>query len=409
MGGGSMPDSFTDACLAKNADYAANFDKADLPIPPAGKAAVVACMDARLDPAGLLGLSEGDAHVIRNAGGVVSDDVIRSLVISQRLLGTEEIILVHHTDCGMVTFKDDDLKAAIEADTGLRPTFLHGSLPGCRGGRSPVHAPHRGVPLHSNQGPRPRLRLRRRDRSLERGDLMANWRTWLDQARSTVQALRQIVADPEDTPKVFEITRTLGRPSIERGVRRFRATPVGRRILAERIDLLDALQQREALAKLPAGTLGRAYYDFVYRENLSADGLVEASMAAETRFDNADTRRYAERLREQHDLWHTLTGYGRDPFGEVCLLAFTYAQTGNRGIGLIVLVGALKGFKEVGPAVPRAIWSAYRGGRHASWLPAEEWERALRAPLKDVRRSLAIPRPARPYREYAATAQPAAA
>ena len=124
-----MSDSFTETCLANNAKYAEAFDKADLPLPPAGKAAVVACMDARMDPARLLGLEEGDAHVIRNAGGVVSDDVIRSLVISQRLLGTEEIILLHHTDCGMVTFKDDDVKAAIEADTGLRPTFAMEAFP----------------------------------------------------------------------------------------------------------------------------------------------------------------------------------------------------------------------------------------------------------------------------------------
>ena len=124
-----MTDSFTEACLANNTKYAEAFDKGDLPLPPAGKAAVVACMDARMDPARLLGLEEGDAHVIRNAGGVVSDDVIRSLVISQRLLGTEEIILLHHTDCGMVTFKDDDVKAAIEADTGLRPTFAMEAFP----------------------------------------------------------------------------------------------------------------------------------------------------------------------------------------------------------------------------------------------------------------------------------------
>lgn len=109
--------------LNNNARYAESFDKADLPLPPALRLAVVACMDARLDTHKLLGLEEGDAHVIRNAGGVVSDDVIRSLVISQRLLGTREIMLIHHTDCGMVTFRDDDVKDAIEADTGLRPSF----------------------------------------------------------------------------------------------------------------------------------------------------------------------------------------------------------------------------------------------------------------------------------------------
>jgi carbonic anhydrase len=92
-------------------------------MPPALHVAVLACMDARLNPYGLLGLHEGDAHVIRNAGGVVTEDEIRSLTISQRLLGTREIILIHHTDCGMLTFTDDDFKAQIEADTGLRPSW----------------------------------------------------------------------------------------------------------------------------------------------------------------------------------------------------------------------------------------------------------------------------------------------
>jgi carbonic anhydrase len=116
--------SNTDQLLANNESYVQNFgDKADLPLPPGRKTAVVACMDARLNVYGALGLKEGDAHVIRNAGGVVTDDAIRSLAISQRLLGTEEIILIHHTDCGMLTFHDDDFKASIEQDTGIRPPW----------------------------------------------------------------------------------------------------------------------------------------------------------------------------------------------------------------------------------------------------------------------------------------------
>jgi carbonic anhydrase len=115
--------STTDDLLRNNQDYAASFSSGDLPMPPATQVAVVACMDARLSVYGILGLREGDAHVIRNAGGVVTDDVIRSLTISQRLLGTREVILIHHTDCGMLTFKDDEVKADIEADTGLRPPF----------------------------------------------------------------------------------------------------------------------------------------------------------------------------------------------------------------------------------------------------------------------------------------------
>ena len=112
-----------DEILAANESYATRFTKGQLPMPPARRFAVVTCMDARLDPAKFLGLEEGDAHVIRNAGGVVTEDVIRSLLISQRLLGTEEIILIHHTACGMLTFTDDELKAAIAEDTGIRPHF----------------------------------------------------------------------------------------------------------------------------------------------------------------------------------------------------------------------------------------------------------------------------------------------
>jgi carbonic anhydrase len=115
--------SVTDELVANNQAYAAEFDKGDLPLPPGRKVAVVACMDARLNPYGILGLHEGDAHVIRNAGGVVTDDEIRSLAISQRLLGTEEIILIHHTDCGMLTFTDDDFKKSIQEDTGIKPEW----------------------------------------------------------------------------------------------------------------------------------------------------------------------------------------------------------------------------------------------------------------------------------------------
>ena len=109
--------------------YTAAFNKGSLPMPPAKQVAVVACMDARLNPYGILGLSEGDAHVIRNAGGVITEDVIRSLTISQRLLGTREIVLIHHTDCGMLTFTDDQVKAQIEADTGIRPNFALEAFP----------------------------------------------------------------------------------------------------------------------------------------------------------------------------------------------------------------------------------------------------------------------------------------
>jgi carbonic anhydrase len=118
----------TDELLANNAAYAATFGGL-LPLPPSRHVAVVACMDARLNVYGILGLREGDAHVIRNAGGVVTDDEIRSLTISQRLLGTQEIILIHHTECGMLTFTDDDFKASIQKDTGIKPEWAAEAFP----------------------------------------------------------------------------------------------------------------------------------------------------------------------------------------------------------------------------------------------------------------------------------------
>jgi carbonic anhydrase len=121
--------SVTDELLQNAESYAADFDQGDLPLPPARRVAIVACMDARLNPYGLLGLREGDAHVIRNAGGVVTDDEIRSLAISQRLLGTEEIVLIHHTDCGMLTFTDDDFKRSVLDDTGIKPEWAAEAFP----------------------------------------------------------------------------------------------------------------------------------------------------------------------------------------------------------------------------------------------------------------------------------------
>jgi carbonic anhydrase len=115
--------SVTDDLLRNNDSYSRSFTKGDLAMPPSKHIAVLACMDARLDVHKILGLQEGEAHVIRNAGGVATDDAIRSLVISQRLLGTKEIVLIHHTDCGMLTFQDDDLKGKIEKETGIKPQF----------------------------------------------------------------------------------------------------------------------------------------------------------------------------------------------------------------------------------------------------------------------------------------------
>ena len=120
--------SVTQECLEQNARYAETFT-GPLPLPPARHVAVVACMDARLNVYAILGLNDGDAHVIRNAGGVVTDDEIRSLAISQRLLGTQEVILIHHTDCGMLTFTDDGFKESIQKDTGIKPEWAAEAFP----------------------------------------------------------------------------------------------------------------------------------------------------------------------------------------------------------------------------------------------------------------------------------------
>ncbi len=217
------------------------------------------------------------------------------------------------------------------------------------------------------------------------------------QLGTALRALRGLIADPEDTPRVFEVLRAMGGPSLKRGLRRFQETTVGQRVLTEQINLLDTLRDREALRALPAGSLGRAYYDFIYGESLSADGLVTASMTDDGPaydIEDPDLGRYGERMRDQHDLWHTVTQYGRDPFGEACLLAFTYAQTGNRGVALIALVGAWRISRALGFGVLKAMWRAYQAGRHASWLPEQDWEVLLRLPVVDVRRQLAIQPPA---------------
>ena len=166
--------SNTDELVANNEAYAQTFDKGDLPLPPGRKLAIVACMDARVSPYALLGLKEGDAHVIRNAGGVVTDDEIRSLAISQRLLGTEEIMLIHHTDCGMLTFNDDDFKAQVEQDTGIKPQWAVEAFNDLDQDVRQSIARIKASPFIPNKDERARLRLRGRDGPLARSGLSAS-------------------------------------------------------------------------------------------------------------------------------------------------------------------------------------------------------------------------------------------
>ena len=164
--------SVTDEYLANNARYAEAFS-GPLPLPPARGVAVVACMDARLNVYAILGLADGEAHVIRNAGGVITDDEIRSLAISQRLLGTSEIILIHHTDCGMLTFTDDALQAVDPGRHRHQAGLVGRGVRGSRRGRQAVGGADQGEPVHPAYRRGARVRVRRGDRAAPRGQLTA--------------------------------------------------------------------------------------------------------------------------------------------------------------------------------------------------------------------------------------------
>ncbi len=203
------------------------------------------------------------------------------------------------------------------------------------------------------------------------------------------RAIREVIADPDRTDQVFVIIDALSGNSGERQFRRFAATPVGRRVLSEERDLLSVLGDRDALHSLPPGTLGRVYAEFMSSEQISADGLVAASESGgRDPALNVDRGRFGMRLRDSHDLWHTVTGYSRDLVGEAALLAFTFAQTRNPGIGFIVAVAYFKsgGF----PGARKVIREAYRRGRRSAWLPAADWEDLLGEEIEEVRGQLGL-------------------
>lgn len=211
-----------------------------------------------------------------------------------------------------------------------------------------------------------------------------------------IRAIRALIADKEDTGQVFKIIDALSGNVRDRQFKRFIATEMGQRIVAEKRDLIALLNDRERLSRLPAGTLGRTYYEFMSEENLTADGLVEASREVPLRDEREEAERiFGDRLRDSHDLWHVTTGYGRDGLGELALLSFTYAQTRNRGIGFIVLVGARIASKR-NPDLKlwRVVREGYRHGKRAKWLPAADWEALLEKPLDEVRARLDIEMPA---------------
>lgn len=201
--------------------------------------------------------------------------------------------------------------------------------------------------------------------------------------------------DREDTRQVFLLMDALRGKTTLRQFARFRQTETGRAVLAERRQLFDRLSDRKRLAALPPGTLGRSYYEFTAAENLSAEGLVEASQFRETLPAGEDMTLFRERSREMHDLLHIVAGYGRDPLGEACLAAFSFAQTGLKGFAVIAIVAAQRiSRKRSGQAVRRAVFEGYRHGRRAGWLYAADWENLLAESVEVIRARYNIVPPA---------------
>lgn len=210
---------------------------------------------------------------------------------------------------------------------------------------------------------------------------------------SALRALRDFRRNKEDTHQVFLVIEALRGKTTLRQFARFRQTETGRAVLAERRLLLDRLSDRMSLAALPSGTLGRAYYDFMATENLSAEGLVEASKVERPPMPD-DVTLFRERNREMHDLLHIVTGYGRDPLGEACLVAFSFAQMRLKGFALIALHAGRRISKALpGNPVWRAVFEGYRHGRSAGWLPAADWEALLTEPVEAIRTRFAIKPP----------------
>lgn len=206
-----------------------------------------------------------------------------------------------------------------------------------------------------------------------------------------LRALRRLLADHDDTAQVFEIMRALNGRANARNYRRLLASGGGGRLAFERLELAELLMDEAWLKALPQGSVGAAYRDFVRAERLSAAGLAEVSRQRLAQIEQAHPYAwFGRRTRDVHDVWHVLSGYGRDPLGEACLVAFSYAQTKGLGWALIALAVAIRA--RSGP-VRRAIWQGFRRGRAARWLLGEDYERLLREPLETARRRLGLTAP----------------
>ena len=194
-----------------------------------------------------------------------------------------------------------------------------------------------------------------------------------------------------DTRQVFVILRAMRGKALINTFRRFAQSALGKKVLAERRDLLPALADREGLRSLPQDSLGRAYLAFMEEEQLSAEGLVQASENWEDDPMPPDIDLFRARMRELHDVSHVVTGYGRDPLGELCLLTFTYRQFGNLGRLLIVAMA----WSQIPKPGRAAVFEAWRNGKSCAWLGDQDWEALLARPLDEVRRSLSLTLPRR--------------
>ena len=211
--------------------------------------------------------------------------------------------------------------------------------------------------------------------------------------RIAVDAIGKLIRNKEDTAQVFRVLVALRGQSFARNFRRFEASPLGARVLANKEDLVDVLSDRGYLETLPDGSLGRAFIAFLDGCNISPQGLNDAADEAGLSSHELpeDVQRYQSRIRVQHDLWHVIGGYGCDGFGEVCNLAFSYPHTRNIGMMLLAIVGAHK-YAKVFQSEPvrRAMWEGYRRGKRATWLPAVDWAALMPRPLFDVQRQLGV-------------------
>lgn len=219
--------------------------------------------------------------------------------------------------------------------------------------------------------------------------------TYLDTFRRVRAAVAALLADKEDTKQVFIILEALSGGSRRRVFRRFKRLPIARKVFGAERELIAYLRDRDWLNAQPEGSLARAYADFTEREQITADGLAQASTDGYTSDYEAgwspDARRLNDRQRDAHDLWHVVTGYGRDGVGELALLAFTWRQVGNFGIWVIIGFG----WRETAKTEPELklgviLREALRRAKHAAWLPAADWETLLTQPLDEVRRQLGV-------------------